>query len=453
MFMAFTVFYAWQSDRDEKVNHYLIRDALQDAIDAVVADLRIEEAPELEPDDSKPSADEPPIELDWATKDEPGTPNVAQAIFRKISECGVFLADLTYVAEAQSADGRRKFLPNSNVMIELGQASASVGWKQVLLVMNKHFGGPEHLPFDLKNYAFPVTYDLPPIVDKKTREAERKKLAKAFEHKLRIIQKSGLLAKKAESAEQARLAAEEEQEARAQKLRDEFDDQVRQKRFRNVRGDRGVLSVVVTPAVPPKRPLVYGPEHMQLLINKLVTVEAEMVRPDFKSDCVVASFPNATLPHPQAEDRPKAVAVLTDRGTICGASNLNYHEAKPAEEVITYGIYHYQPRLVRTVLNYLTLLRELGVGGPWYVGLSFLKWKNSRLALDQSESGMDRAMRQVFRGDDIKPYLIRVPADADLSSYASVLAIMKPAFDQFWKEFGFPRTADYTEGGEYKGWS
>src|SRR5689334_5383822 len=77
--MAFKVFYAWQSDRDETHGRFLIRNAAKRAIKRVAAAAQVSEAPSLDHD----------------TKGEPGTPHIARTIERKIRQCGVFLADLT----------------------------------------------------------------------------------------------------------------------------------------------------------------------------------------------------------------------------------------------------------------------------------------------------------------------------------------------------------------------
>src|SRR2546421_5774304 len=109
--MAATVFYAWQSDRDERACHYLIRDATKDAIKKLASDATVDEAPTL----------------DYGTLNVSGAPHVAETIKKKIRDCAVFLADLTYVASYETADGRAKMSPNPNVMAELGVAIEARG--------------------------------------------------------------------------------------------------------------------------------------------------------------------------------------------------------------------------------------------------------------------------------------------------------------------------------------
>ena len=89
--MTTTVFYAWQSDSPGKVNRYLIRDALQEAIDRVGRELQIEDA----------------LALDMDTQGVPGSPEIANTILAKIKSCAVFVADVTYVGRTCPKRGKK----------------------------------------------------------------------------------------------------------------------------------------------------------------------------------------------------------------------------------------------------------------------------------------------------------------------------------------------------------
>lgn len=172
--MPTKVFYAWQSDVDEKVNHYLIRDAIQDAIKELAADAEVEEAPEIDHD----------------TKDVPGTPDIANTISEKIKAAGAFIADVTGVTSYTTHDDRPKQTPNANVMIELGMAIRRIKWKRILLVMNTAFADVDKLPFDLKNRSRPMTYHLAAGAPKSDRDAAQKVLASKLKQKLKLIMAS-----------------------------------------------------------------------------------------------------------------------------------------------------------------------------------------------------------------------------------------------------------------------
>ena len=89
--MTDTVFYSWQSDRPDRENRHLIRDALETAIAQVQADLGVEDA----------------LRLDQDTKGVPGNPVIVDAILKKIRNCRIFAPDLTYVA----SPSKEKMLP------------------------------------------------------------------------------------------------------------------------------------------------------------------------------------------------------------------------------------------------------------------------------------------------------------------------------------------------------
>jgi hypothetical protein len=143
--MDFTVFYAWQSDRPENTNRFLVRDAAKAAIKRLVKDSDVEESPRLDHD----------------TKDVPRLAEVAGTIFRKIEGCGLFLADLTFVGTSERREGKEsRLLPNSNVVLELGYAARSVGWERVIAVMNTIYGPPSQMIFDVLHRRWPITFDM-----------------------------------------------------------------------------------------------------------------------------------------------------------------------------------------------------------------------------------------------------------------------------------------------------
>jgi len=141
------IFYSWQSDLPRDSTRDVIRHAASDAIAHLATQLSIEDSPRLDHD----------------TLGDSGTPAIMETIYRKIRQSAVFVADVTPVGQTGPKDGRAaKKLSNGNVLIELGYAAATLGWERIVLVMNKHYGSPESLPFDLRYRRFPLTFDLGP---------------------------------------------------------------------------------------------------------------------------------------------------------------------------------------------------------------------------------------------------------------------------------------------------
>lgn len=126
---AVTVFYSWQSDTRAAANRSLIHEALQGAATELRADVELKVEPVIERD----------------TQGVPGAPDIGASILEKIDACAVFVADVTNVTRGE---GRPS--PNPNVLLELGYALKALGDRRIVLVLNTAFGGPEQLPFDLR---------------------------------------------------------------------------------------------------------------------------------------------------------------------------------------------------------------------------------------------------------------------------------------------------------------
>ncbi len=156
---ATTIFYAWQSDVDSTSTRYFIRDAAKIAAKGLTSSLEVGDAPRIDSD----------------TRDVSGTPDISSTIFEKINRSAVFLADVTFVGKTPNG----KLLPNPNVLIELGFAAKSIGWERIVLVMNKDFGDPSELPFDLRTRRFPISFS--PLADSK------QKVAKSLQQQLQLV--------------------------------------------------------------------------------------------------------------------------------------------------------------------------------------------------------------------------------------------------------------------------
>lgn len=124
------VFFSWQSDVRAAACRTLIEKALEDA----VAEITIDESISVE------------AVIDRDTLGLPGCPDIGTAIFSKVEAAAIFVADVTIINPG--VEGRKT--PNPNVLVELGYALGVLGWERVILVQNTAFGGPEDLPFDLR---------------------------------------------------------------------------------------------------------------------------------------------------------------------------------------------------------------------------------------------------------------------------------------------------------------
>ncbi len=147
--MAWTVFYAWQSDLPNSTNRGLIERGLQDAVKQLGADGSVVQDPRVDRD----------------TLGVAGSPDIERTIFEKIAQAAVFVCDVSLVTN----DGSGRPSPNPNVLIELGFALRALGDERVILVMNRAFGPPELLPFDIRRKRV-LTYDIAVDAGEKARE-------------------------------------------------------------------------------------------------------------------------------------------------------------------------------------------------------------------------------------------------------------------------------------------
>lgn len=162
------IFYSWQSDLPQETNLNGIRSCLRDAASLLEGEISNVH-----------------IELDEATRNTSGSPNIPMTIFNKIENTDIFICDITIINENYS--GRK--VPNPNVLIELGHAIASLGWERIILLYNLKYGKfPDDLPFDIDRHRI-TTFKIADKNDKSGKSTLSKTLKVAIKT---IIEKSPL---------------------------------------------------------------------------------------------------------------------------------------------------------------------------------------------------------------------------------------------------------------------
>jgi len=132
--LANTIFFAWQLDTKPEDNKTFIWESIVSACEKCENTT----TPELSP---RPEKD---------TEGVSGSPNIVQTIFKKIDQCSLFIADVTFVGKTNS----NKYISNPNVLIELGYAVKTIGWERTILVLNNAHGKANELPFDILQLFF-----------------------------------------------------------------------------------------------------------------------------------------------------------------------------------------------------------------------------------------------------------------------------------------------------------
>ena len=163
----FIVFYAWQSDRLERLNRHLIRFALNLAAKNISSDPTVGVR----------------VLIDSDTEGVLGHIPVTDTILKKIAACDAFVPDLTFIAVTDAG----KLIPNPNVMLEYGYALRAKSHSVMIPVMNTAYGPPEELPFDMGHLRHPLLYSLPTTATKAERRAIRGTLQEELERILRLM--------------------------------------------------------------------------------------------------------------------------------------------------------------------------------------------------------------------------------------------------------------------------
>ena len=170
--MPNSVFFAWQNDTEPKDNKSFIWSSICESCNA----LRNDVLPELSP---RPEKDTDGIS---------GSPNIVQTIFKKIDQCSIFVADVTFVAKTENG----KCIPNPNVLLELGYAVRTIGWERTILVLNNAYEKAENLPFDLLQHRWPIEYRVTSETKANEKRLESLSLNEALSSALKICERFSL---------------------------------------------------------------------------------------------------------------------------------------------------------------------------------------------------------------------------------------------------------------------
>lgn len=131
----FSIFYSWMSDRPKEQNFTYIRKALDKDRKRLAKELGVK------------------IRVDSDSRGEDGSTSIDESVLKKISECDLFVGDITPISPRFSWKMWMKPTPNPNVLYELGFAVSSLGWNRCIMVWNSKYGNLGRAPFDIRNHS------------------------------------------------------------------------------------------------------------------------------------------------------------------------------------------------------------------------------------------------------------------------------------------------------------
>lgn len=459
----FNLFYAWQSDTPPRTGRNFVEAAATKALKRVHASGELELAPRLDKD----------------TKGVPGMPDIANTILEKIRTSSAILADLTFIGkDSIRSEGERKLLPNPNVLLEFGYAIAHLGWERVICVMNTHYGKKEDLPFDLRHRRWPLSYCLPPDADDETRKTTKIQLSKAIQEAITgvvglpvdqrkvdvdgrlsaleslVSSMSGFLGQIAEmraTMDRIQTAVVQEAEdhnspeSRARAALDELVHQVMEEKFESISYRQGMLGIVVLPATPPEESLALSQKEKQIRRKLIPLYSSGWDHRRHGTSFVTLGKWDGTI---------DAVSEIREDGLIRAAGhevisvNRQYFtDVNISEEIHVIPSVAFENSIVEAICEYIGLLIDFEVAGPWVVAISMFNLGTSILYVGPHFSFDGKP----YIGNAISPPPFLVPADTSINNPQSVAKVMRPAFDFIWREHNFPQSLNYSGGGTWTG--
>lgn len=166
--MQKTIFYSWQSDLPNNTNRTFIESCLE----KVIKDLKKDTFFPYE------------VLIAQDTREETGTPDIANTIFNKIDKSSIFVADISIT---NKHDKKRK-TPNPNVLVELGYAAKTLGWDKIICLYNLDYGDFKDLPFDLRQRR-PLEYS----INKENKAKMKSKISKILMKSIQKMNSTGSL--------------------------------------------------------------------------------------------------------------------------------------------------------------------------------------------------------------------------------------------------------------------
>ncbi len=165
--MEYTLFFSYQSDT--KYEFELIKDVLNKEVKSKLLSHGID------------------LKVDYGMRDVAGNPDLLKTMLEKGEECDIFLADLTYVTKFTNSKKHKKYLPNPNVMLELGHAWNFHGDNHTIFIQNSAEGKAKELPVDLRGFRFPISYELKKDALEEDKISTRKTLCKDLTKAIKTV--------------------------------------------------------------------------------------------------------------------------------------------------------------------------------------------------------------------------------------------------------------------------
>lgn len=400
---AIKVFYVWQANRSQKCHRRFIRDAARNACKRITL---------VRSNDFH-------VTLEEAAAVRPGMCDVPNSTLRKIDECDLLLADLTYVATSAERDRQTRTLRQLSspaVMLPVGYALHAKGPSRLVGVKNESFGGPDDRLLDVRR-RWIVDYSLQPgAVDDRAYLHERNVLSRKLEGVM-------LTAMHQQQEIGRKLPAERQ----FLEIRAQFESEVLAGAFPGTDGTSAALAVILAAGEAVDR------EPKQLASSLTAEGQFDEVQVGGES---ASGF------------TAESVIDVTSGGVLRAVSteNLNAHRAgfplpPGASGMIPANML--ERNVILAVHEFCRLLTAVDVPPPWQLGISLLGIDAFTLVVGPGERS------DVFDGPKLSADPLIVPDDEIVATPEDVARLLKGTFDCIWREFGLGYSRNYDVEGNW----
>ncbi len=236
----------------------------------------------------------------------------------------------------------------------------------------------------------------------------------------------------------------EESFKRAEYIREEFEKELRNDSFYNLKTKHAALAISITPLRHPAKALPF---------KDVLTLMKFFQPMGISSGCPLRHRPKSVTFGEVGETTPHNIVEVTSFGSVLVARNLAYGRdgMGPGAAIVAHidqskgwmlPMHNFHHHIIEGVQHYLTGLTEIGVKGPWYFGISILKMRGGLLTANGSFHNYSG--QPIFNGDDMRADTILIPAD---TSADNVLREITPALDEIWRHNGYPSAPIYGDNG------
>jgi hypothetical protein len=398
------VFYAWQAYRSQRCHRRLIRDAARDACERITL---------VRSNNFK-------VTLEEAAVVVPGMCDVPNSTLRKIDDCDLMLADLTFVATTDELDRETKIagkLSDPTVLLQLGYAARSKGASRLVGVKNEIDGGPSDQLLDVRR-RWIVSYSLAPTeTDKRTIYRAQKMLSRKLEGVLLTAMH-----------QQDEIDSKPPTDRRFLEVRSQFETDIIGGTMPLMEDQPAAVAVTIMPA----KPIDIQPERIAEVMNA------------------------ADIPFDELHSGPQSVAGFTAESTIDVTAsgvlravlteNLNVQRAGfplPPGAAGMIPSNTLERNVILAVHRCCQLLHKLKVRRPWQMGISLLNIHEFTMVVGPGERS------DVFDRRELSTDPLIITDFETVESPENVARFLKGTFDSVWREFGLGYSRNYDIEGNW----